>query len=98
MHGLNYSGAKGLGHVTDAQLGELFVGMGCGISRHPPGNLRKEIAARKLLIIFVDVCHIESLLGGNGVFAFEYKFCGAGHKYMARIRIPANKQVAPQQP
>lgn len=38
--------------------------------------------------------------GGNsagGVFSVEYKGCGAGHKHVVRLIVPANLQIAAQQ-
>ena len=48
VHGLNYGGNQGAGHIADGQLGDRRLGMGGSIGGNAPGHLRKQIAAGQL--------------------------------------------------
>ena len=57
MHGLDDGGDERTGHVTDAHLDELSLGMGLLVGRGAACDLGEEVTAGKLGVVEVYVCH-----------------------------------------
>ena len=65
FHGGHGSGRKRQRHVTDAEANDLCLGMGVFECGNAAGDLSKQVIARQLEIIFVNIGHATGTSSGN---------------------------------